>query len=143
MDTGIYRGDIFYINKAVVTGSEQEGGRPAIIVSNDKNNKYSECVEIVYLTTQPKADLPTHVTITSAPQTSTALCEQILTVSKDRIGSYIATITEKEENSINKALMVSLGIYSGKTENRAETEAEIYKQLYDDLLSKLLSGKDV
>lgn len=34
----IYRGDIFYIKKFYTTGSEQEPGRPAVIVSNDMAN---------------------------------------------------------------------------------------------------------
>lgn len=50
----IKRGDIFYIAKgnANTTGSEQYPDRPAIIVSNDKCNEHSPCVEIVYMTTQ-------------------------------------------------------------------------------------------
>ena len=60
----IKRGDIWYIESGYNTvGSEQRPGRPAIVVSNDRNNEYSSTLEVVYLTTQPKHDLPTHVTI--------------------------------------------------------------------------------
>lgn len=56
------RGEIYYIESTYrETGSEQRGGRPAVIVSNDKNNENSEVVEVVYMTTKPKNDLPTHV----------------------------------------------------------------------------------
>lgn len=55
------RGDIFYVMKGNNCGSEMEAGRPAIIVSNNLNNNNSDIVEIVYLTTQPKPELPTHV----------------------------------------------------------------------------------
>lgn len=60
------RGEIYYINRTDATlqsGSEQYTGRPAIIVSNDKNNEFSTTAEVVYLTTQPKRNLPTHVDI--------------------------------------------------------------------------------
>ena len=58
------RGEIYYIESTYrETGSEQRGGRPAVIVSNDKNNENSEVVEVVYMTTKPKNDLPTHVFI--------------------------------------------------------------------------------
>ena len=61
------RGEIYYIESTYrETGSEQRGGRPAVIVSNDKNNENSEVVEVVYMTTKPKNDLPTHVFIRSA-----------------------------------------------------------------------------
>lgn len=55
----IKRGDIWYVSKGNYTGCEQAAGRPAIIVSNEKNNACAETVEVVYLTTQPKKDLPT------------------------------------------------------------------------------------
>ena len=80
------RGDIYFIDRCYEEqGSEQRAGRPAIIVSNDKNNENSSVFEVVYLTTKPKADLPTHVDIRSAPQNSIALCEQINSVYIDRI----------------------------------------------------------
>ena len=68
------RGEIYYIESTYrETGSEQRGGRPAVIVSNDKNNENSEVVEVVYMTTKPKNDLPTHVFIRSAlsPESTT------------------------------------------------------------------------
>lgn len=78
---GVKRGEIFYIERSYgQTGSEQVDGRPAIIVSNDENNRYSGTVEVVYLTTQPKNDLPTHVEIRSSKKPSTALCEQVNSV---------------------------------------------------------------
>lgn len=110
----IKRGDIYYIDKEPVYGSEQQGGRPGIIVSNDIGNKASDIAQIVYITTQPKNNLPTHVTIHSAKQVSTALCEQICTITQSRIGAYIGQVTEDEMALIDKALFISLGI---KTEN--------------------------
>ena len=48
----IYRGQIYYIHPQEVVGSEQEGGRPAVIVSNDVCNEHSRVVEVVFLTTK-------------------------------------------------------------------------------------------
>lgn len=84
------RGEIYYIESTYrETGSEQRGGRPAVIVSNDKNNENSEVVEVVYMTTKPKNDLPTHVFIRSALSPSTVLCEQVNSVSVKRIGTLL------------------------------------------------------
>ena len=47
-------------------GSEQFADRPAVVVSNDENNKHSGVIEVVYMTTQPKnrppdtCDYPQH-----------------------------------------------------------------------------------
>lgn len=58
-------------------GSEQFADRPAVVVSNDENNKHSGVIEVVYMTTQPKTDLPTHVTVRSTGRLSTVLCISI------------------------------------------------------------------
>lgn len=109
--TTIERGDIFYVESDYQTvGSEQRAGRPAIIVSNDTANKNSPVVEIVYLTTQDKNDQPTHVEIRSSTKPSTALCEQIDSVSKTRLGDYMATCTQNEMMNIDIALAISLGL---------------------------------
>ena len=114
------RGEIYYIESTYSEiGSEQRAGRPAVIVSNDLVNTDRETVEVVYMTTQPKNDLPTHVTIRSTQKTSTALCEQITSVSTRRIGNIMGQCTEDEMNSIDIALAISLDldVWKGHTEN--------------------------
>lgn len=108
----IYRGDIYYVhvNKYGVIGSEQCNDRPAIIVSNNIGNTFSDIVEVVYLTTVPKKKLPTHVDIYSATRRSIALCEQICTISKSRLSRYVGRCTKEEIKEISKALMISLGL---------------------------------
>ncbi len=107
---GITRGDVFYVDKFVTEGSEQSPGRPAIVVSNDMCNEFSPTVEVVYLTTQPKTNLPTHVQIRSLDRSSTALCEQISSVSKTRLRDWAGRITEGEMMLLEDAMIVSLGM---------------------------------
>lgn len=108
----VYRGDIFYIypHGATSTGSEMDAGRPAIVVSNEAANAHSPVLEVVYLTASPKKDLPTHCTIRSANKVSTALCEQIHSVSWERFGSFIAQCTEEEMSRVDMCLLISLGL---------------------------------
>lgn len=125
-----YRGEIFYVFRGTSLGSEQQAGRPAVIVSNNTGNTYSDIVEVVYLTTQPKNDLPTHVTIRSANKTSTALCEQISTVDISRIGDYINTCTAQEMEAIDRALMISLGLDEVKSDQTPKiVEKEVVKEV--------------
>lgn len=157
----IRRGEIYYIIKSDTLGSEMETGRPAIVVSNDDNNKFSNTIEVVYLTTQPKKELPTHVVITATNRTSTVLCEQITTVDIMRVGTYVATCTPGEMRKVDAALAASLNLKSINTseptimENydaeyvdtvgdalvKLEAERDIYKNLYESLLSKITGGK--
>lgn len=156
------RGQIYYVrSNNREEGSEQKGNRPAVIVSNNKNNDNSTTVEVVYMTTQPKNDLPTHVLIRSALRPSTVLCEQVFTVSTDRIGEWIGELTDEEEKNLNIALAISLGIPFGPGQldidalkrmndlqaqlEKANAELEDmrkqpdYKMLYDGLIEKMLN----
>ena len=110
----IKRGYIWYVSKDNYTGCEQAAGRPAIIVSNEKNNTCSETVEVVYLTTKPKKDLPTHVLIRSSERESTALCEQITTVSVDRLLGCKGHLTPAEMTNVEVAMLISLELEVGK-----------------------------
>ena len=93
-----------------IPGVSRGGGRPAVIVSNDVGNEFSSVVEVVFLTTREKKPLPTHVAINSAKYPSTALCEQIDSVDKERIGDYINEVSQAELKNIERALLVSLDI---------------------------------
>lgn len=86
------------------------GARPGIIVSNDVGNEHAPIVEIVYLTSRDKKPMPTHVRIKSSPVPSIALCEQIETIYKKRIGTYLGKTTMDEMKRIDKALVVSIGL---------------------------------
>lgn len=163
----VKRGDIYYIvNNYQEEGSEQRAGRPAVVVSNDKGNQHSNVIEVVYLTTQPKTDLPTHIDIKSANRPSIALCEQISSVSKDRLGNYIGTCTKYELEMLNAGMMISLGIdipiqkvivqpqekkeepikampQEKQSEEliKAIAERDMFERLYREMLEKLIGGK--
>ncbi|MBS6194236.1 MAG: type II toxin-antitoxin system PemK/MazF family toxin [Clostridiales bacterium] len=119
----IKRGEIFYISRGgAITGHEQFSDRPAVVVSNDMNNENSGVIEIVYLTTQPKTDLPTHATVRSTGRISTALCEQVTSVSTDRVNNYIGQCSDKEMENIDIALMISLNLDAGSKTSKKYTE---------------------
>lgn len=155
MDWTIKRGDIYYIERdEPEIGSEQRAGRPAIIVSNNAQNSTSDVVQVVYLTTKPKTDLPTHVTIRSTDKVSIALCEQITPVDISRLGTYKCSCNESEMAAIDTALITSLAldlcfkqptptstptiITDSSALSKAVTEAAIWKEMYNNLLNKIL-----
>lgn len=124
-----HRGEIFFINEGESSGSEQGGARPGIIVSNDVGNKHAPIVEVVYLTSREKKLMPTHVRIKSSPIHSIALCEQIETVYKKRIGKYLAKATMDEMKQIDKALAVSIGLGGNmKMSDYVREWAEAFKE---------------
>lgn len=142
----IKRGDIWYIDRGTNSGSEQRAGRPAVVVSNDKNNQFSPTIEVVYLTTQPKKDLPTHVLITNGGRESTVLCEQVTTVAVERLTTYRGQVSEEEMRAIEEAILVSLDLPIGAEAAddsppalehrlmRVEVECGVLRKMYGELL---------
>ena len=110
----IKKSDIYYVRGCLdAVGSEQKANgrsRPAIVISNNIGNKYSKIKQVVYITTKNKNEIPTHVVINSAKYTSIAICEQIFSVSDERIGRYVGHCTEDEIEKLDKALMISIGL---------------------------------
>lgn len=106
------RGEIYYIYPASAVGNElkSEKARPAVIVSNNNLTHHSGVVEVVFLTSQPKREMSTHVPVVCKGTLATALCEQINTVALQRVGDRADVCTEEEMAAIDKALLASLGI---------------------------------
>lgn len=148
----VKRGDIFFIeNRKYIEDYSvirQDISRPAIIVSNDTGNHFSNIVEVVYLTSQDKKPLPTHCDVLCRVP-SIALCEQVHTVSKDRIGDFIRTCTDREMQAVDECIKVSLGLTDSEVQTPAApvantdtvqlmTERDMYKKLYEQLLEKVI-----
>ena len=93
-------------------------------------NKTADYVEVVYLTTQEKKPLPTHCEII-CKQKSTAMCETIYTVNKDRVGDYVKSLTSKELSALNECLMNSIGL------SYISDFAEPYDKDYSDLQDEI------
>ncbi len=144
----IHRGDVFYIEKRNDTvGHEQWSGRPAIIVSCDEINRGNSTVEIVYMTSQPKTENPLHVPIFAMGRRSTALCEQIWSISVERLQSKGENIGDQMKE-IDRALLESLGLAGEmkileKPVQEPEDpiwkgKYEMIRELYDNLLERVV-----
>ena len=108
--SGIKRGDIFFVKRGESIGSEQRGGCPGIIVSNNLANRYSPVVQVVFLTTKRKAAIPTHIPVQIRGRIATALCEQITPVDISRLGEYGGHVTAEELQELDRGLCISIGI---------------------------------
>lgn len=138
MEKEIHRGDVFWIaDTQTEVGSEYAKTRPAVIVSNEANNRYSANLEIVWLTTANKKPLPTHVTLYSAPRVSVALCECVTTISKERLREYYCTLKSEEMAHIDRAIRISLGL--PEPSEKPEKTESLKESANDLLLSSLRS----
>lgn len=94
-------------------GNVQRFSRPALVLQNNKGNRFSPTTIVAFITSQVKReDLLTHVVLKdyNLGKTSMVLLEQIATVSKEDIERKIDTLRVLDRVKIDTAMMVSLGI---------------------------------
>lgn len=120
MSKNYYRGEVYYadlgkISKGDKRTSEQAGIRPVIIVQNDMGNRYSPTVIVASITSQVnKAKLPTQVILDykyiGLEKESFVMLEQVRTLDKVKLLSYVGKISAADLAKIDKAALVSLGV---------------------------------
>lgn len=134
MDRNYYRGEIYYSNMGNHNGSVQGGVRPVIIVQNDIGNRYSPTVIVATISTQlHKSKLPTHVILNHAEaglkKPSFAMLEQIRTINKSDLGSFVGKVNDEDMEKINKASGITLGLEETKSK---------YEQMVEENREKIL-----
>ena len=122
MNKTYLRGDMYYADLGRGIGSEQEGYRPVLIIQNDTGNKYSPTVIVAAISSKvdAKAKLPTHYLLKAEnglELPSLVLLEQLRTIDKKRLETYIGRLEEKHIRRINHALAVSVGLIEEVPEN--------------------------
>lgn len=118
-DFGFHRGEIYYADLDPHYGSEQGGKRPVIVIQNNTGNKFAPTVIVAAVTSKvtKKPNQPTHVLIDRNPafsRPSMVLLEQIFTIDKERINSFMGMTSEWEMAQIEKALKCSLDLNGGR-----------------------------
>jgi mRNA interferase MazF len=108
----VRRGDVVIVNLDPTIGVEIKKTRPAIVVSNDSINRFSQLVVVVPLTKNTSRVSPSHVVIAKGTArltfASKAVTEQIKAVDKQRIvkklGTLPAAALAQVERSIKNTL---------------------------------------
>ncbi|HSN66326.1 MAG TPA: type II toxin-antitoxin system PemK/MazF family toxin [Fusibacter sp.] len=120
LKVNIKRGDVFFADLSPVRGSEQGGQRPVLIIQNNIGNKYSPTVIIAAITAKiAKAKLPTHVEVGASQvgllKDSVVLLEQVRTIDKTRLIQKLGQLEDDVMSRVDKALVISLGLYEDVT----------------------------
>ena len=109
-DSTLERGQLYWVNRSPARGSEQAGRRPGLIIQNNpfnSNERYPNTI-VLAITTSDRS-IPIHVEIApdaanGLQQTSYVKCEQIITISRDRLAEFIGTLSENQMQQIDFAL---------------------------------------
>lgn len=102
------RGEVYLVGLEPVVGSEIGKTRPALVLQNDLANRTSPTVTVVPISSRVDRVFPFQVRIPAGegglPHESKALCEQIRTVSRERVGQRLGELPPIRLREIRQAL---------------------------------------
>lgn len=108
----ILRGEVYWADLNPARGREQAGLRPVLIISHETLNRYSGTVIALATTSQPqRAGFPlTHqIESLKMPKPSWVKISQIRTLSVERIGKRIGSLSGEEVSHIVDGLFELVG----------------------------------
>ena len=137
----VLRGQMYYADLDPVIGSEQGGNRPVLVIQNNVGNRHSPTIIIAPITTRvKKGHQPTQIGIPpyfGLPQNSMAMLEQIRTIDKGRLGSYIGCLNDDVMDYVDKALGISVGLHAPVEENQKLHTNEPHNNIPDEMVLTL------
>ncbi len=113
----VKRGDIYVADLDPVVGSEQGGIRPVLVLNNDRDYRKSTTMIVLPISTRinKKNFIKSHIKIKGIeglPEDSIMLCEQIRTIDRQRLISYMGRIDKRSLIKAERALIRALDIRS-------------------------------
>ncbi len=102
------RGDVYLVSLDPVVGSETGKTRPAIVAQNDLANRSSPTVTVIPITSRTDRVFPFQVRLPAGEggleRAGKALCEQIRTVSRQRLKRRLGRLPPERMREIRAAL---------------------------------------
>ncbi|MDQ7825099.1 MAG: type II toxin-antitoxin system PemK/MazF family toxin [Candidatus Eremiobacteraeota bacterium] len=109
------RAELWMVSLEAVQGSEIGKKRPALVVSNNRNNQFAETITVIPLTSRADKSYPFEASIKPGTSglsvESRAKCNQIRTVSGTRLLHRIGHISPEEMQRVEQALLIHLAIF--------------------------------
>ncbi len=105
------RGQIYKVNLEPTQGSEQQGNaRPCVILSITPFNQQFRTIGVVPLSSTARVYAPVSIAVPSAGPTSVALCYQLRTIDKTRIGKYMGEVSASDLLAIENGVRQVYGL---------------------------------
>ena len=112
----VQRGQIWLVDWSPGRGSEQHGKRPALVIQTDAANRNPRYPNTIVLNLSTKG-LPVAAHVEIAPDSQNGLrttswvkCEQILTISKDRLMEFWGKLSPRDLLRVEQAVRTVLSL---------------------------------
>lgn len=108
------RGEIWLVGLDPIIGSEIGKSRPAVVISNNRNNEYSNTISVLPITSKVQDVYPFEVLLPKEELKLTTdskiKCNQIRTLDKSRLVRKMYQLSPLKMKEIERALLIHLGI---------------------------------
>ena len=106
------RGEIYLVTLDPTVGAEISKTRPALIISNDINNRYADTITVIPITSYVEKIYPFEVLLVSGEsglsKNSKAKCNQIRTIDKGRLVKLLGKINQEQIEAVEEATKIHL-----------------------------------
>ena len=106
------RGEIYLVNLDPTVGAEINKTRPALIISNDINNQFSDTVTVIPITSYVEKVYPFEVLLLAVEnglsKNSKAKCNQIRTIDKQRLIKSLGKLRHEIMEEVEEATKIHL-----------------------------------
>ncbi len=110
------RKEIWLVSLEPIIGSEIGKTRPALVISNNRNNEFASTITLIPISTTLSKVYPFEVKILSKDsgllKDSKVKCNQIRTVDKTRLQKKIGEVQHEYVEKVEEALLIHLDINS-------------------------------
>ena len=104
------RGEVWWVNFNPSIGGEIRKKRPAVIISNDASNNSLNRVQVIPLSSKTEKIYPSEVLVVFEGKENKAMADQLTTVSKTRLSTRAAVLSEEDMHKIEASIKLQLGI---------------------------------
>ncbi len=108
------RGEIYLVSMEPVIGSETGKTRPALVISNNRNNEFADTVTVLPITSKTAKVYPFEVLLhkeeSGLHKDSKIKCNQIRTLDNKRLIKCLGYLTNSKLMEAEKALLIHLEI---------------------------------
>lgn len=106
---------VYLISLTDVGDSVQQGVRPCICVSNDRNNTWSSTAQFIPLTSQIKNDLPMHYILSVddykfLKTNSVVLTEQLTTQPMNNVVKFLGRLNNADIENIKDCIRIEFNL---------------------------------